>query len=252
MRVAARRLRVALPLLARKPQGKRVRSARRLLQALTREGGRSRDLDVMSRMLAEICQERPAPELQALLHELRAARSRARRRLAGVLLDVDLKRLRRDLAVIQERGGESLFVVLGRLRQVMEGQRDAAVKELVNTGKAFDPEALHRLRIRFRRLRYVAEVADALRGRASGAPELLREVQESVGNLHDCWVLGAWLGRRADRARARGHRARTQTAALEQAHALEAARRHHSDLLARDLRALLGQSIEAILAPRAA
>ncbi|PYQ20034.1 MAG: hypothetical protein DMF81_19925, partial [Acidobacteria bacterium] len=53
MRVAGRRLRVALPLLARKPHGRRVRRARRILRQLTRAGGTSRDMDVSLSLFEE-------------------------------------------------------------------------------------------------------------------------------------------------------------------------------------------------------
>ena len=46
MRVAGRRLRVALPLLARKPEGRRARRALRILRQLRTAAGTSRDLDV--------------------------------------------------------------------------------------------------------------------------------------------------------------------------------------------------------------
>src|SRR5262245_39096584 len=47
MRVAGRRLRVALPLLAQKPAGKRTHRTLRRLRQLTRTAGTSRDLDVV-------------------------------------------------------------------------------------------------------------------------------------------------------------------------------------------------------------
>jgi hypothetical protein len=46
MRVAGRRLQVALPLLAKKPEGRRVRRSLEVLRELTRTAGGSRDLDV--------------------------------------------------------------------------------------------------------------------------------------------------------------------------------------------------------------
>src|SRR5262245_63162999 len=51
MRVAGRRLRVALPLLAKKPAGRRVRRALRVLRELTRAAGQSRDLGVIEGLL---------------------------------------------------------------------------------------------------------------------------------------------------------------------------------------------------------
>lgn len=252
LRVAARRLRVALPLLAQRPEGKRVRRARRLLRGVTRGGGASRDLDVITALFEERLRAEPRPELVGLLRELRAARSRCRRRLAGELLDVDLKRLRRDLDVLQKRRGEPVFTVFGRLREAVEAERDAILVTLDEAGETFDPVVLHRARIRFRRLRYTAEVVDALRGRESEAPELFREVQESVGRLHDAWVLSEWLARRAARARARNQTALAEAASHERDRAMEAARGHHAELLAKDPRGLLGRGLEAILAPRAA
>src|SRR5688572_29455262 len=53
MRVAGRRLRVALPHLARRPEGKRVRRAMALLREMTRASGTSRDLDVILALFEE-------------------------------------------------------------------------------------------------------------------------------------------------------------------------------------------------------
>jgi CHAD domain-containing protein len=134
----------------------------------------------------------------------------------------------------------------------VEAARDAIHADLDQAGDSFDPPALHRVRIRFRRLRYTAEVVDALRGRESEAPDIFREVQESVGRLHDCWVLSEWLARRAARAQARGQVSLAEAASRERDLAMEAARRHHAELLAKDPRGLLHRGLEAILAPRAA
>src|SRR5206468_7819588 len=64
MRVAGRRLRVALPLFARKPGGRRVRRALAVLRALTRTAGASRDLDVSLELFLQRLKtlESPTPE----------------------------------------------------------------------------------------------------------------------------------------------------------------------------------------------
>jgi CHAD domain-containing protein len=251
VRVAARRLRVALPLVAHRPGGRRVRRARRLLRDLTRGGGASRDLDVITALFEDRLREEPRPELKGLLRELRAARTRSRRRLAGDLLDVDLRRLRRDLDVVQRRGGVPIFTILSRLREAVESGRNAIETRLDQAGDTFDPARLHRIRILFRTLRYTAEVVDAMRGRTSDAPDLFREVQESVGRLHDAWVLSEWLARRAQRALSRGQGALADATSRERDLALQLARRHHAELLAKDPRSLLSRGLEA-LASRAA
>jgi CHAD domain-containing protein len=252
MRVAARRLRVALPLLAQKPEGKRVRRAVRLVRELTRGGGRSRDLDVITGLLEERLRQAPSAELKALVRDLRAARARSRRALAGDLLDVDIARLRRDLGVVLARRGEPVFTVFGRLREAAASEQVAVLETLDALGESFDPPRLHRIRIRFRRLRYTAEVVDALRGRESDAPALFRSVQEAVGRLHDSFVLSSWLEQKATRAQAAGREALTACAREEQVRALEQARAEHRAFLALDPRGLLSRGLEAMAASRSA
>src|SRR6476646_11094474 len=63
LRVAGRRLRAALPHLARKPEGRRVRRAILGVKELTRAAGASRDLDVM---LACVEKEMPTPRPRPL------------------------------------------------------------------------------------------------------------------------------------------------------------------------------------------
>jgi CHAD domain-containing protein len=252
MRVAARRLRVALPLLARKPAGKRVRRARRVLRDLTRGGGRSRDLDVIKALYEEHAGTAAGVERRSLLRGLRDARSRARRQLGGELLDVDIARLRRDLDAILARRGEPVFGVFGRLREAIEAERARVVEGLQAIGEEFQPQALHRVRIRFRRLRYTAEVVDALRGRESEAPQLFRQVQEAVGLLHDAWVLASWLEQRGGRARARGQAELARVAEEDRELFLRRAEAQHRDFLALGPLALLTRGVEAMLAPRSA
>ncbi|MFI5184206.1 MAG: CHAD domain-containing protein, partial [Vicinamibacteria bacterium] len=96
MRVAARRLRVALPLLARKPRGRRVREALAILRDVTRAGGGSRDLDVGLALLETRLKASgiATPELANLRRRLRSARARSRGRMAEELLDLPISRLR--------------------------------------------------------------------------------------------------------------------------------------------------------------
>ncbi len=252
MRVAARRLRVALPLVAQKPQGQRVRRARRLLRGLTRGGGTSRDLDVITTLFEERALQAPCPERKALLRDLRSARALARRRLAGDLLDIDIARLRRNLDVVLSRRGEPVFSAFGRLRDAVEAGRVKLAARLEAIGAEFQPQELHQVRIRFRRLRYVAEVVDTLRGRESEAPALFRQVQEAVGHLHDAWVLAGWLERKAERAWAAGRAEVARVAREDHDHFMQRARAHHQDFLSLDPLTLLGRGIAAISAPRSA
>lgn len=254
MRVTARRLRVALPLLARKPAGRRVRRAQRILRALTRAGGGSRDLDVSVALLHEHRAGLAAvsPELKLLIRRIRAARTRSRRRMADDLLDLPISRLRRHLDAVVARRGEGAFTVLVRLREFVETGRRDLVTTLDKLGERFDPAMLHKLRIRARRLRYAAEVMDALRGQPTGAAPLFKRLQERLGHIHDAHVLSAWLGRRAALAETRGLAVLAAEARRLEGHFHEVSRLHHAQFLELRPAELLAHALEAMSPARSA
>src|SRR6185503_16539414 len=171
LRVAGRRLRVALPLLARKADGKRVRRSLAILRDLTRAAGGSRDLDVAVALFEEHARETGAPSVErtVLMRRLRSARTRSRVRMAEALLDLEIARLRRDLRAVVARKGDGLFLVLRRLAETRDVLAQEALDLMDGLGTRFDPVALHRLRRGLRRLRYVAEVAEALKGQIGRA-----------------------------------------------------------------------------------
>ena len=254
MRVAGRRLRVALPLLAAKPEGKRVRRALRILRELTRTAGASRDLDVSLQLLDERLRALPlhTPEQATLRRRLRAARSRSRGRMAEALMDLEIARLRRDLRRIVARGGEELFTVLLRLRDMRDSEGTALVGGFETIGDNFDPAGLHRLRRQARRLRYGAEVSDALRGEPSDAPALLKGLQEEIGEIHDRNVLASWFGAQSRGGHTRGQVELARAAETEQAFFMDAAREAHRALLARGPAALSREALTAMTRPRSA
>lgn len=248
LRVTGRRLRVALPLLARKPQGKRLRRSLKRLRTLVRTAGSSRDLDVGLSLFEEGLPEGEAlsPALRTLRRRLRAACTRNHTRTGDALLDLDLASLRRDLRRIVARRGEGLFVVFARLREARD--RDAAVlhKELRALANRYEPEALHHLRIRARHLRYLAELVAALKDQPSQAPDLLKELQDRLGRIHDTHVLAEWLARQAEADTRRGH-AELAAATRNTESALRVASRAlHTSLVERGPASLVGQALEAM------
>lgn len=256
MRVAGRRLRVALPLLARRPKGRRVRRALRVLRELTRAAGASRDLDVSVDLFDERLKAlgSPTPEHALLRRRLRAARRRSRARMAEALMDLEIARLRADLRGIIARRADDAFTILRRLRDARDLEGGALLAGFEALGTRYDPDGLHRLRRRARRLRYTAEVNDALRGQDSDseAPALLKKVQEQAGLVHDSHVLAAWFEAQAAAAAARGQaplaaEARSQAAFFE-----EASRECHRAFLERSPLDLVRQALQAMGQARSA
>jgi triphosphatase len=232
MRVAGRRLRVTLPLLTRRPAGHRVRRSLRLLRALTRTGGISRDLDVgVSLFEAELARTGLTPERAVLRRRLRAARGRGRARMAEGLLDLEIARLRRDLRVLTRRG-DGVFAVLRRIRERRDGQGAEMLALIAAIGDRFDAVELHRLRRRVRRLRYAAELSGALKGQVAPAAADFRALQDELGAVHDTYVLAEWFGRQAGACAARGDAAVAREAAALHELFLEQSRAHHQAFLA--------------------
>jgi CHAD domain-containing protein len=254
MRVAGRRLRVALPLLARKPHGRRVRRGRRILRELTRSAGTSRDLDVGVGLFEERLKERGEidPERRTLRQRLRSARGRSRVRMAEALMDIDIARVRRDLRVVVSRRAELVFTALLRLRDARDVRGTVILESLATLGESFEPAALHRLRIRLRRLRYAAELAEKLTGQTSEAPALFRQLQDELGRVRDAHVLSCWLGRQAGAAAARGQAALAAAAREEEAFFLERSHEHHRAFLALSPAATVRHGLEAMGASRTA
>jgi len=235
MRVAGRRLRVAVPLLAKRPDGKRVKRAVRVLRELTRAAGASRDLDVSLDLLNAYLggQGALSAEVIALRRRLRAARTRSRARMAEALMDLEIARLRRDLRKVLERRADGLFTILGRIRATRDQEGQALLAGFEGLGDRYDPVALHALRRQARRLRYTAEIHDTLmRDEASNAPRLFKALQEQIGALHDVHVLAGWLQSQGRAAAERGQTALAEAASALQAAFEERARELHRELLA--------------------
>jgi CHAD domain-containing protein len=204
LRVAARRLRVALPLLASQVDDARISSLGTAVRDVGRAAAESRDLDVIFGLLGPGFGEAPSEESRILARRLAAARRRSRRRLAEAMMDLDIAGLRRDLRTVAARGGEPLFVVLSRLRQRREALGERIQERLVALGGRFVAERLHDIRILCRRLRYVAELHAELKGVDTGGAAILKSVQDPLGSIQDGHVVAVWLREQAASSDRRG------------------------------------------------
>jgi CHAD domain-containing protein len=249
MRVAGRRLRVAIPLLAKKPEGKRVRRGLSVLRQLTRAAGASRDQDVIVGLLGMEIRERGADvaaEARLLERRLQAARRRSRRRMAEALMDLEIAQLRRDLRAIVRRRAEDLFTALSRLHQQRDEVGATLVEGIAALGERFDPERLHELRKLARRLRYAAEVSVVLRGKPSEGPDVFRHLQGDLGDIHDLHVLALWLRAQAVLAERRGEAALAAEAGQLQEVFLRRALDKHQALVASNPAAIVERGLEAM------
>ena len=233
MRVAGRRLAVALPLLARRSDGRRQRHARRVVRQLTRAVGAGRDLDVLLALYADrlATAGQSTAEQRALASRLRAARARSRASVADAVLDLDIDGLRRDLRRLEQKGLADQTAVLTRVLALREAEGADLLRGFSRIGERFRPEELHALRRRARRLRYAAEVGDVVRGEDSRAAALWKRLQDGIGVLHDHHLLAQWLDEQGRAAEARGQAQVARAARRERLVFLREARRLHRALL---------------------
>jgi len=248
LRVSGRRLRVALPLLVEHADGRRAARARRLLQLLTRTAGTSRDLDVLLESYDVRLKDVPArtAEQKLLRHRLASARRRGRARMVGSLLDLEISRLRRDLAALIARGGPLPTVVCERFAALCEREGQALHDGFATLGARLDAKALHGLRRRARRLRYAVEVYDQIRNFESVAAKPWKMLQDLIGVLHDHHVLAEWFDQQAQADEKRGNALLAATATAEAAWARATMHRLHEDFLAAQPTTLVAQGLSAI------
>ena len=234
LRVSGRRLRVALPLLVAKPDSRRAGRARSLLRQLTRAAGSSRDLDVLLESYDERLKTLPSRsvEQKLLRHRLASARRRSRSRMVENLLDLEISRLRKDLAALMGRGGSPPSVVCERFATMSAREIQFLEEGFAKLGAQLDPEALHALRRRARRVRYAVEVWGQIRNFESAATKPWKTLQDLIGVIHDHHVLGEWFDTQAKADRARGKNALADAATDDAAWARAAMHRLYAEFLA--------------------
>ena len=182
LRVATRRLRAIFEVLAEDPPPGLKPKAQRSVKFLTNQLGEIRSLDVSLKLW------RTRFSLPFVEPELKNRARRARRRMGK-------KVGKKDRAVLSQ----ALQKILSQLRRGPENYRRAWEKrrELAerrawrcySTYRAKDDiETLHELRIRFKQWRYLLELTPA-QSTQRRKIELLKVLQDDIGELHDMEVL---------------------------------------------------------------
>ncbi len=205
LRVATRRLRAALELFAPILPARFAAEARADLAALGRAIGAVRDLDVLALAVAARGR-RLAPELRAGLGPLEQALAARRAAAHDAMLEaLDSARGRAVVAALTTfaRGAPAARgVALGALAPELV---QPLVRALVRAGRRIDdrspPEAVHRVRVRAKRLRYALETLRGLGGRRlARVLRRLERLQELLGEYQDAVTQAAWLRRWSEEA----------------------------------------------------
>jgi CHAD domain-containing protein len=192
-RVATRRLREALPILAAEPKAGPTGKARRKIRRLTRALGTVRELDVALTMLDELARAEHVPRIavEEVRAHVRAERDRRREQMRHRLDRVDSDKLNRRLASVAGHLADSNDQTWRTVLSTRLLARATRLSDAIDqAGQLYAPERLHVVRIAAKKLRYVLELA-AEAGAEGTSPHLrvLKRAQELLGGLNDLHVL---------------------------------------------------------------
>lgn len=192
LRVASRRLRAALSLL--EAGGVReARAWRKAVRRLTRVLGRARDLDVQIGFLRKFVARRGGvadalrlkERLEARRREVQKDVRRALRRAGDSGVLDEAARMGSAVRVLRPAAARARAAVqVRRLLRALLDLAPFAAREDASDGH-------HRMRIAAKRLRYALEVFLPVFGRRAEAwVRAIKELQEMLGELHDCdvWI----------------------------------------------------------------
>ena len=204
-RVASRRIREALPIVAVAAPPAKVKKLNRKMRALTRALGPIRELDVELHIL----EDRATPPgmsdrvLEIVRREITSRRQTLREELDGDAPVSDVKRLLKKLERVADGNGrrtgqgrkqKAAIKLEAEWRGVLAARLMRRAKRLRATiddaGPLYVPDRLHGVRISAKKLRYALEIArDA--GVAGTAPllKILKRHQERLGDMHDLQML---------------------------------------------------------------
>jgi CHAD domain-containing protein len=190
-RVASRRLREGLPVLA--VGLKRGRKAERKIRRLTRALGGVREMDVTMLILDELAREPKIPRdaLEDVRGHVLAERERCRAVMLSRLRELNTGKLLRRL---EEVGLESIMADATVWREALAtriGRRAKRFAAVIHAaGQIYSPDRLHDVRIATKKLRYVLELAaDTGVTQAKPLVAALKRLQETLGRLNDLNVL---------------------------------------------------------------
>ncbi len=221
-RVASRRIREALPIVAASASPAKVKKLNKKMRALTRYLGPIRELDVELDLLEDKSKTEGVPgrAIEMVRREVAARRQALRQELADNAPVTDLKKLLKKLERVATTGKRGRRGRQGRGQRAEERrakgrraesrvQRASSKRSgaacsptrlmrrakalgvaLEDAGPLYAPERLHEVRISTKKLRYALEIArDAGVTAATPLVKLLKRHQERLGHLHDLQML---------------------------------------------------------------
>lgn len=196
LRVATRRLRATLLLLAPYISALRPRQRDGQLKWISAQAGAVRELDVLEELIQSCARKLAAParDLEPLWIELRRRRAKAAETLAASLRSTRFK------SMIDRLSGPIPITANGDIefRSVAAKLLEPILKSMLRAGERMHdeptPAQLHRLRVRAKRSRYALETTLGFEDKhVSKVLRHLVDMQDLLGRYHDAAVAPQWI-----------------------------------------------------------
>ena len=203
MRVASRRLRNALEVFEEYFPENCAKKWRHEMKGITKALGNARDLDIQIQLieekLQEVTDEMYKPGYERLLLRLRQARARAQKKVAMAIHSIqenqNLEEIKAQLIVppIEQQQDFSSALYAFAQDAINQGlDKFLSYQEFMRTPN--NNEKLHAMRIAGKHFRYTMEIfAPLYQEEVNPFIEIMKGIQDRLGEIHDCDVWIAWL-----------------------------------------------------------
>ena len=170
---------------ARPDLGGKQEKALKSLSSLRKKAGKVRDLDVQINLLDAIANTSTRRDRQALTEFLKRKRSGQARRLSALIDKVQDSRLESHVKRILEKAAETPGSTVNPDAPLLRARHELAQLAAESpVSAATKARVLHKIRIRIKRIRYLAELAEKSTGQESFLAEL-KTTQDALGEWHD-------------------------------------------------------------------
>jgi CHAD domain-containing protein len=195
-RVASRRLREILPLVAAAAGRHARRALRRDIRSITRRLGPLREIDVALETLAEMDTSAPAHAAAIALVRTRTAleRERMHPKIGSALAKIQaghLGRRIRDMVTVLNRTEQTARCGVGAAAR-LDSRMSRLNEAMGAVGAVYAPGPLHEVRIALKKFRYALEIAVEIgRFRLDASLKCVKSMQDVLGTMHDLQVLAS-------------------------------------------------------------
>lgn len=164
--------------------GRKQEKALRSLAALRKRAGKVRDLDVQAKLLDAIANSSTRHDRQALAEVLKRKRSRHAARLGTAITKARESRLSAHIDRVLEKVEEALALATPTAPLIQASQELARLSDEFEVDSSTKAKVLHKIRIRIKKIRYLAELSEKTAEQEAFVAEL-KMSQDVLGDWHD-------------------------------------------------------------------